>query len=134
MSEALSMLAKLVDGQLVLPDALDFQDHIVSASTLETATTDAITLIDSAERLPSLAKSQAAAALVPEGTGTQDRPTIEVEDVHKAFAIIIQHFYPPRTRHRQGVSPQAVIDPSARLAGDVEVQPLAHIGPDVELA
>ena len=134
MSESLSMLAKLVEGQLVLPDALDFQDHIVSASTLETATTDAITLVDSAERLSSLAKSQAAAAIVPVGTGTQDRPTIEVSDVHKAFAIIIQHFRPPRTRHRQGVSPQAVIDPSARLAGDVEVLPLAHIGPDVELA
>ena len=134
MSESLSMLAKLVEGQLVIPDALNFQEHIASASTLETATTDAITLVDSAERLPSLAKSQAAAAIVPVGTGTQDRPTIEVPDVHKAFATIIQHFRPPRTRHRQGVSPQAVIDPSARLAGDVEVHPLALIGPDVELA
>ncbi len=134
MSESLSMVAKLVEGQLVIPDALDFQEHIVAASTLETATADAITLVDSAERLPSLAKSQAAAAIVPVGTGTQDRPTIEVEDVHKAFSKIIQHFRPPRARHRQGVSPQAVIDSSARLAGDVEVQPLALIGQDVELA
>ena len=134
MSESLSKLAKLVEGQLVIPDALDFQEHIVAASTLETATTDAITLIDSAERLPSLAKSLAAAAVVPVGTGMQDRPIIEVQDVHKAFATIIQHFRPPRTRHRQGVSPQAVIDPSARLAGDVEVHPLALIGQDVELA
>ena len=28
MSESLSMLAKLVEGQLVIPDALDFQEHI----------------------------------------------------------------------------------------------------------
>ena len=134
MSESLSMLAKLVEGQLVIPDALDFQEHIAAASTLETATTDAITLVDCAERLPSFSKSKAAAAIVPVGTGTQDRPTIEVEDVHKAFATIVKHFRPPRARHRQGVSPQAVIDPSARLAGDVEVHPLALIGQDVELA
>ena len=51
MSESLSMLAKLVEGQLVIPDALDFQEHIVAASTLETATTDAITLVDSAETI-----------------------------------------------------------------------------------
>ena len=103
MSESLSMVAKLVDGQLVIPDALDFQEHIVAAATLETATTDAITLVDSAERLSSLAKSQAAAAIVPVGTGTQDRPTIEVRDVHKAFATVIKHFRPPRARHRQAL-------------------------------
>jgi UDP-3-O-[3-hydroxymyristoyl] glucosamine N-acyltransferase len=71
---------------------------------------------------------------VPTGAGPQDRPTIEVSDVHQAFAIIILHFRPQRTQRRLGVSPQAAIDPSARLAGNVEVLPLAFVGPDVELA
>ena len=97
MSASLSMLAKLVEGQLVIPAALNFQEHIASASTLETAPTDAITLVDSAERLPRLAKSQAAAAIVPVGTGTQERPTIEVEDVHKLYLNLLTFlFYTPR--------------------------------------
>ena len=131
---SINEVVKLVDGQLVLPDANTVELKITSASTLETATGGAITLVDSIERLPSLTKSAAAAAIVPTGAGPQDRPTIEVSDVHQAFAIIIQHFRPQRTQRRLGVSPQAAIDPSARLAGNVEVLPLAFVGPDVELA
>ena len=52
----------------------------------------------------------------------------------RLLRIIIQHFRPQRTQRRLGVSPQAAIDPSARLAGNVEVLPLAFVGPDVELA
>ena len=131
---SINEVVKLVDGQLVLPDANTVELKITSASTLETATGGAITLVDSIERLPSLTQSAAAAAIVPTGAGPQDRPTIEVSDVHQAFAIIIQHFRPQRTQRRLGVSPQAAIDPSARLAGNVEVLPLAFVGPDVELA
>ncbi|MBT6644094.1 MAG: UDP-3-O-(3-hydroxymyristoyl)glucosamine N-acyltransferase [Planctomycetaceae bacterium] len=134
MSVSISKLAKLVDGQLVQPFSNTVELKITSASTLETATGCAITLVDSVERLPSLTQSNAAAAIVPTGAGPQDRPTIEVSDVHQAFAIIILHFRPQRTQRRLGVSPQAAIDPSARLAGNVEVLPLAFVGPDVELA
>ena len=38
MSVSISKLAKLVDGQLVLPDANTVELKITSASTLETAT------------------------------------------------------------------------------------------------
>ncbi len=134
MSVSISKVAKLVDGQLVQPAHSTVELKITSASTLETATEGAITLVDSVERLPSLTQSKAAAAIVPTGAGPQDRPTIEVSDVHQAFSIIIQHFRPQRTQRRLGVSPQAAIDPSARLAGNVEVLPLAFVGSDVELA
>ncbi len=134
MSVSISKVAKLVDGQLVQPAHSTVELKITSASTLETAIEGAITLVDSVERLPSLTQSKAAAAIVPTGAGPQDRPTIEVSDVHQAFSIIIQHFRPQRTQRRLGVSPQAAIDPSARLAGNVEVLPLAFVGSDVELA
>ena len=132
MSVPLTTIAELVSGRLVGSDM--GSPVIVAAATLETATSEAITLIDTIDRLPSLAKSRAAAAIVPEGTGPQDRPTIEVADVHAAFAQVVRHFRPVRSQQRHGVSPQAVVDPSARLAGDVEVHPLAVIGPEVELA
>jgi len=134
MSIPLATIAELVGGRLVLPTDGSSLNAVTAAATLETATETAITLVDSLDRLPGLGKSQAAAAVVPTGAGPQDRPIIEVDNVHAAFAQIVQQFRPPRTQARQGVSPQAVIDPTARLAGDVEVHPLAVIGPDVELA
>lgn len=133
MSIPLRKLAELVSGQLVLPDNATAPEGVTNAATLETATETAVTLVDAVERLPSLGKSKAAAAVVPMGVGPQDRPTIEVADVHAAFAVIVRHFRPVRPLQRQGVSPQAVIDPSARLAGDVEVHPLAVVGSDVDL-
>lgn len=133
MSIPLATLAELVGGQLVLPDKALAPEGVTAAATLETATETAVTLVDAVERLPSLEKSRAAAAIVPVGAGPQDRPTIEVADVHAAFARIVRHFRPVRSLQRHGVSPQAVIDPSARLAGDVEVHPLAVVGPDCDL-
>ncbi len=128
----LTTIATLVGGRLVTPGPE--AREVSAAATLETATTEAITLVDALDRLPNLARSRAAAAIVPEGAGPQDRPTIEVGDVHAAFAAVVRHFRPARSERRQGVSPQAVVDPSARLAGDVEIHPLAVVGPDVELA
>jgi len=133
MSVPLAEIAELVGGRLITPAAAA-PAAVTAAATLETATAEAISLVDALDRLPNLAKSRAAAAIVPEGAGPQDRPTIEVTDVHAAFAAVVRKFRPARTQRRQGVSPQAAVDPSARLAADVEIHPLAVIGADVELA
>ena len=110
MSITLGEMAARVGGRLVGEAGLP----ITGAATLETASASDVTLVDKAERLHLLAKSQAGAAIVPEGTGPLDRPSIEVADVHAAFTAAIVHFHPPRQRPRTGVSPQACIDPSAR--------------------
>lgn len=131
MSITLGELATAVGGRLVSGDpALS----ITAAATLETVTDGGITLVDSPDKLPALHTSRAAAAIVPPDSGTLPLPSIEVADVHAAFATVIQRFRPPRASPRCGISPQAVIDPSARLAADVAVHPLASIGPDCELA
>ena len=65
---------------------------IDGAATLELAGPTEITLVDSADKLHLLAKSKAAAAIVPKGSGPLDRPTIEVADVHAAFAGTITRF------------------------------------------
>jgi UDP-3-O-[3-hydroxymyristoyl] glucosamine N-acyltransferase len=108
--------------------------QITGAATLDLAGPAEITLIDAADKLHLLAKSGAGAAIVPAGCGGLDRPTIEVADVHAAFAATICLFRPPRRLTRHGVSPQAVVDPTARLASDVDVHPLAMIEADVEIA
>ena len=106
---------------------------IAGAATLETAGPADVTLVDSADKLHLLARSRAGAAIVPSGCGPLDRPSIEVADVHAAFAAAIGHFRPARPQPRRGVSPQAVVDPTARLAADVDIHPLAVVGADVEI-
>ena len=107
--------------------------RLAGAATLETAGADEITLVDAADKLHLLARSRAGAAIVPRGTGPLDRPTIEVADVHAAFAATLVRFRPPRPRPRTGVSPQAAVDPTARIAADVDVHPFATVGADVEI-
>jgi len=106
---------------------------LTGACTLESATPGDVTLVDSPDKLHLLAKSRAGAAIVPLGTGPLDRPTIEAADVHAAFTTTIERFRPPRVRARGGVSPQAAVDPSARIGADVEIHPFASVGPDAEI-
>jgi UDP-3-O-[3-hydroxymyristoyl] glucosamine N-acyltransferase len=130
MAVTLGELAAVVGGSIVAGEA---SLPIAAAATLETATPQDITLVDSKDKLHLLSKSAAAAAIVPAGSGPLDRPTIEVADVHAAFAAAITRFRPPRAVTRSGVSPQAAVDPSARLGDDVEIHPFATVGADCEL-
>jgi UDP-3-O-[3-hydroxymyristoyl] glucosamine N-acyltransferase len=58
-------------------------------------------------------------------------PTIQVDDVHAAFAALVTHFRPRRRKERIGISPLAVISPTAQIGEGVDVHPLATIGDDV---
>jgi len=131
MAITLAELAKNVGGTLVGGEPTH---QVRGAATLDSAMPDDVTLVDAADKLHLLAKSRAGAAIVPAGTGPLDRPSIEVADVHAAFAATIIRFRPPRAMPRIGVSAQAAVDPGARLAADVEVHPFATIAADVEIA
>ncbi len=126
----LQEIATLVGGEIMRGEA---SLPIGGAATLETATACDVTLVDSSDKIHLLAKSAAAAAIVPAGSGPLDRPSIEVADVHTGFASVIASFRPPREAPRRGVSLQASVDPTARLAEDVEVQAFATVGPDCEI-
>ena len=115
---SLEELARHVQGTVVSGTA---GLSVTGAATLETAGSTDVTLIDAADKLPLLAKSRACAAIVPQGSGPLDRPSVEVADVHAAFAAVITHLRPPRTAARIGVSPRAVVDPTARIGADVEI-------------
>jgi UDP-3-O-[3-hydroxymyristoyl] glucosamine N-acyltransferase len=126
---SLAGLAELVSGTLVGPGEIE----IAGAATLSTARAGHITLVDSVEKSPRLQQTAAAAAVVPRGLVPERLPVIQVDDVHAAFTKIVCHFRPVRARARTGVSPHAVVSPSARLAHDVDVHPGATIGDDVTI-
>jgi UDP-3-O-[3-hydroxymyristoyl] glucosamine N-acyltransferase len=131
MPTKLSALAHLVGGELVG----DATTVISGAATLVDATDNDITLVDKNEKLGSLANSAARAVVVPPGFPVESltMPAIVVDDVHRAFTAIVLHFRPQRARQRMGISPHALISPSARLAGGVDVHAGASIGDDVEI-
>lgn len=127
MPTTLGDLATLVGGRLDGPPAT----AIDGVAILDVAVTGDITLVDHADRAPLLAKSVATAAIVPSEFPASDKPTIAVDDVHAAFARVVNHFRPQKTRRRGGVSMHAWISSTARLGADVEVSAGATIGDDV---
>jgi len=129
MQATLSELAALVGGQVVG----DANLVVCGAAPLDQAQPGEITLIDKAERGPALAASRASAVVAPRSFVPNGMPVIQVDDVHQAFTAILERFRPSRPQKRVGISPLAVISPTARLGKDVDVHPLATIGDDVEL-
>ncbi|MBN2580384.1 MAG: UDP-3-O-(3-hydroxymyristoyl)glucosamine N-acyltransferase [Pirellulales bacterium] len=127
MLATLGELAALVEGQLVGDGGV----AITGAASLGDAEPGQITLIDGDDKNHLLQKSRASAVLAPKGYVPDQLPAILVDDVHRAFAIIIVHFHPRRQAARIGVSPLASVSPSARIADGVDVHPFAAIGDDV---
>jgi UDP-3-O-[3-hydroxymyristoyl] glucosamine N-acyltransferase len=130
MPTTLGDLAALVGGSLVGGSA---ESSMASAATLETAGADDLSLLDAADKLHLLAKSRAGAVIVPVGIGPLDRPSIEVADVHAAFTAVIEAFRPKRHPQRIGVSPQAVVDATARIASGTDIHPFVTVAADVEI-
>jgi len=129
MQATLHELAGLVGGEVVGDGGL----AILGAATLTKAHSGDITLIDRADKQHLLAGSKATAVVAPRGLEAGRLPMVRVDDVHRAFATIVAHFHPPRQARRIGISPQAVVSPTARLGRDVDIYPLATVGDDVEI-
>jgi UDP-3-O-[3-hydroxymyristoyl] glucosamine N-acyltransferase len=132
MATSLATLAQLVGGQVVG----DADVCVCGAATLLDAALGDITLVDKTEKADQLAASKATAAVIPAGLAAErlTMPAIRVDDVHRAFTLIVAHFRPPRRRQRTGVSPAAIVSPWARIAANVEIHPGASIAEDVEIA
>ncbi len=127
MQATLAELAALVGGQIVG----DGQLLILGAATLRDAEPGHITLVDRVEKSHLLEDCRAAAVVAPEGFLPRRHPAIQVADVHAAFALIVRHFLPARQLPRVGISPLAVVSPTAELGPDVDVHPFATIGDGV---
>jgi UDP-3-O-[3-hydroxymyristoyl] glucosamine N-acyltransferase len=129
MQATLAELAALVGGQIV------GDGHLVirGAATLRDARPGQITLVDQSEKNHRLENCPATAVVTPRSFTPDSISAIQVDDVHQAFAIIMRHFCPPRQVSRLGISPQAVVSPTAKLGPNVDVHPFATIGDHVTI-
>jgi UDP-3-O-[3-hydroxymyristoyl] glucosamine N-acyltransferase len=127
MQATLAELAALVEGKLVG----DGNVIIHGAASLRDAQAGQITLIDGDDKSHLLAACRATAVIAPKSFTPQGLPAILVDDVHRAFAIIILKFHPQRPGRRIGISPLASVSPSAHIAENVDIYPYAIIGDDV---
>ncbi len=124
MPTTLGDLARLVGGALWGDASLE----LTGAATLGLARAGELTLADCPDRDRDLAASPAAAVIASPDVECSGKPAIIVKDVHAAFAAAVAYFRPPRPRTRIGVSPLAIISPTATLAEGVDVHPGATIG------
>jgi UDP-3-O-[3-hydroxymyristoyl] glucosamine N-acyltransferase len=129
MQATLGELAALVEGRLVG----DGNILIQGAASLGDAEPGQITLVDGDGKNHLLQQSRATAIIAPKNFSYQDKPTILVDDVHRAFAIIVLHFHPQRRPRRVGISQLAAISPSAQIADNVDIYPYATIGDEVTI-
>lgn len=127
MQATLAELATLVGGQVVGDEQL----VIHGAATLQDAQPGQITLVDQSEKNQRLENCSAAAVLAPRGFVPKTIPVIQVDDIHRAFSIILRHFYPPKQTIRIGISHLASIHPTAKIGPNVDVYPFATIGENV---
>ncbi|HEX3599992.1 MAG TPA: UDP-3-O-(3-hydroxymyristoyl)glucosamine N-acyltransferase [Lacipirellulaceae bacterium] len=134
-STTLGQLAKLVGGCI----HGDPQLQIIGATVISEAAAGEITFVDHADRLKRFHSTPASAVVVSEKLAGElaagfeaqiNRAAIVVADVHAAFAAIVVHFRPQRTRELVGISPRAIVSPSARCGKNVNIHPGATIGDD----
>ncbi|MGC1379705.1 MAG: UDP-3-O-(3-hydroxymyristoyl)glucosamine N-acyltransferase [Candidatus Baltobacteraceae bacterium] len=121
----LEELAARVGGRIVG----DGRVQIARVTTVEEATSDALTFATEARYLAAALASDAAAVLVDASVGDDPaaKPLIVVENARLALAQLLQALRPPRPRGPFR-HPSAVIEPDAQLADDVYVGAHAYVG------
>ncbi|HKJ82876.1 MAG TPA: UDP-3-O-(3-hydroxymyristoyl)glucosamine N-acyltransferase [Mariprofundaceae bacterium] len=123
-------LAVLVSGRLEHGDP---ESEISGIQTLAAADSSQASFLANTSYRHLVEDSRAGVILLAEDAfpGIR-RPVIRVSDPYLAFALVQRHFHPePVASGKRHAS--AVIDPSARLASDVDVAALAVIGPNVRI-
>jgi UDP-3-O-[3-hydroxymyristoyl] glucosamine N-acyltransferase len=129
MQTTLGELAALVEGRLIGDENILIQ----GAASLRDAEPGEISLIDSDDKSHLLPQCRATAVIAPKNFASTGFPTILVDDVHRAFAIIVLQFHPQRCTKRVGISPLASISQTARIGENVNIHPYASIGDDVTI-
>ena len=131
----LGELVDLLNAQLVG----DAELQICDAKTTLRATKTDITFVCSEDHLQLFLQSDCSAALIPASMETvathssHSKSFIIVANPETAFTKIVEHFRPTASRKRIGISPAAVVSPSAIIAEDVDIYPGAFIGENVTI-
>ncbi|HUJ16331.1 MAG TPA: LpxD N-terminal domain-containing protein, partial [Thermoanaerobaculia bacterium] len=121
-------IVDVVGGRYSGPD-----DRLIrGVATLTDASDDHLSFLGNLSYVPLLAKTRAAAILVPENLEREDVRFIRVKKPHAALAEVLERFFNTRqTPH--GISPQASIAKSAKLGNNVTIGAFCAIGENVEI-
>ena len=125
----LGELSQLVEGKATAQPDLE----ITGAASISRAGPTEITFLNSPKLVDAFLESDAAAAVVSFDLIITEKPCIQVDDVQSAFIEITELFQPPIERPKIGISPQAIVSPSARISDDVCIHPGAVIMDNVEI-
>ncbi len=107
--------------------------QISGAATLSEAQPGDISLADDPRYLGEVNRTAASAVITPHDFSPPNLPHIQVSDVHEAFITVVRLFRPVRKTKGSGISPQAFISPTAKIAFDAQVHSGAAIGDDVQI-
>ncbi|MEM7456139.1 MAG: UDP-3-O-(3-hydroxymyristoyl)glucosamine N-acyltransferase [Planctomycetota bacterium] len=130
----LGELALLVNGTVSgAPET-----EVTGAASIKRASGSEITFMNSDKHIDQLLVSDAGAVVVSKTLQEHilaqiEIPVIQVDNAEAAFTLIVAEFRPPVVRKRTGISPSAIISPTARIAEDVHIYPGVFIGDDVEI-
>jgi UDP-3-O-[3-hydroxymyristoyl] glucosamine N-acyltransferase len=129
MRMTLGELAILVGGELRGDAAIE----LTGAATTDVATAGQVTLADNPERARALVACMASAVIAAPNVDCGGKASIVVADVHGAFSTAVRHFRPQRVALRIGVSPHAVVSPTATIGANVDIHPGSTIGNGVSI-
>ena len=134
MSHTVGSLAALVEGEV----RGDGSRSIGDANSIELAGSEAVTFVLDESHVSRLKDCRAGAVILSAkiAAGLADLPNcslILVNDPQAAFHQILPLFRKVRGRPARGISPHAIIDPSAKLGHDCHVGPGVCIGEEVEI-
>ena len=124
----LGQLCRMVDGELTgNPDIA-----ISGLADLASAGPDQISFLVKAAGIESLAKSRAAAFIVPRTLAYEGKPLIKTEDPYLAAAVI-QNFFLGNTFRATGIDAAAVIGRNCQIPAEISIGPHVCIGDNVRL-
>jgi len=119
----------------------DLSRVITGIAPIDSAGANDLTFVRDAQFAKALATSQAGAVLTTERFAPQAPAGVIVLSVRKpyeAFVTVARHMYgsalrPVSAFGTQGISPSAVVHPTAQIGADVTIDPFVVIGPDARI-
>ncbi|MBN2417093.1 UDP-3-O-(3-hydroxymyristoyl)glucosamine N-acyltransferase [bacterium] len=130
MAYSAEALAKLVRGTYSGPAGLE----ISTASRIETAGEGSVTFLANPRYFTLFEETAASLVIVPEDfTSDVVKPIIRAKNPYYAFALVLQHIYPPPRLVETGIHETAIIGTGTVLGKNVAIGPYAVIGSNCEV-
>jgi UDP-3-O-[3-hydroxymyristoyl] glucosamine N-acyltransferase len=124
----LQQIARTIGGEVIG----DASTSIMGINALDSAQPGQISFYHNARYQKHLAQTKASALIVSQVVEGFKGPQIITSDPQVAFAKVVALFAPPLTRF-SGVSPQAFIHETARIAERVTIYPLVYISEGAQI-